>query len=80
MVEGLAFGQRGNNADKKGYAKEPVGELDEEGIAGFVDVVGYAFEVEDDGEFAHPETRGCLLAVFLEVRLCARSRGHCARP
>ena len=64
VIEGLAFGQRGNDAGEEGYAEEPVGDLDEEGVAGFVDVVGYAFEVEDDGEFAHPETSGFLLAGF----------------
>lgn len=64
IIEGLAFSQGGNDAGEKCYAEKPVGELDEEGVAGFVNVVGYAFEIEDDGEFAHPETESCLLAAF----------------
>lgn len=79
VSEGLTFGEGGNDGGEEGYAEEPVGELDEEGVAGFVDVVGYAFEVEDDGEFAHPETRSDVLAEILEVGLYTQSSRDCVR-
>lgn len=66
VIEGLAFGESGDERGEKCYAKEPVGELNQEGVARLIDVVGYAFEVEDNGKFAHPETRNEVLATVLE--------------